>query len=94
MAKRSVWKGPYISYFLYKNLKDFINLKKNEIKTRSRSSSIVPAFLGQTIKVYTGRAYMSLQVKKEMLGYKLGAFVPTRHVMKVQKKKSKKKKKK
>ena len=72
MAKRSKWKGPIISSSIYSVL------KKKKIKTRNRSELIVPALLGKTIQLYTGRVYISLKISQEMLGYKLGSFSVTR----------------
>jgi small subunit ribosomal protein S19 len=86
MTNRSQWKGPYVSYVLYKSLLYTLQKKTlNEIYTHSRNSSIVKAFLGYTFKVYTGRVYIAIDIKKEKLGFKLGSFVPTRFLKKKKK---------
>jgi len=55
--------------------------EKNErkvIKTWSRSSTILPSFVGHTIQVHNGRKFIPVYVKSEMVGHKLGEFSPTR----------------
>lgn len=76
MAKRSKWKGPLIISSIYSML------TKTSIKTRKRNQLIVPALLGKTIKIYTGKIYISLKITQEMLGYKLGAFSLTKTIKK------------
>lgn len=72
MSKRAKWKGPLIWSTIF-NL-----LKKKIFKTRVRSQLVVPALLGKTIKLYTGRVYIRLKINQDMLGYKLGSFTKTR----------------
>lgn len=48
------------------------------IKTDSRSSTIVPRFVGATISVHTGKRIKKLTIEEKMVGYKLGAFVFTK----------------
>ncbi len=38
---------------------------------------IVPQLLGVKLGVYNGKEYVSLEVTPEMLGHRLGEFVPT-----------------
>ena len=73
---RSKWKGPYIN----KNLLELIkNYKKNkQIFTNSRNSTIIPIFVNKLINVNNGKIYQKLKIIKNMVGYKLGEFVPTR----------------
>jgi small subunit ribosomal protein S19 len=52
--------------------------KKAVIKTWSRSSMIIPDFVGQTIAVYNGRQFVPVYVTENMVGHKLGEFSPTR----------------
>jgi len=86
MTNRSVWKGPYVEpLFFEKSIKK----EKTFIRTKSRSSYILPYLVGKTIKVYNGKTYVPIRVKEEMVGYKLGEFVLTR-LRHVYKKKSKK----
>lgn len=73
---RSKWKGPYIN----KKLLELIqNYKKNkQIFTNSRNSTIIPIFVNKTINVHNGKIYQKLKIIENMVGYKLGEFVPTR----------------
>nr|AHA12720.1 ribosomal protein S19 [Orchidantha fimbriata] len=47
------------------------------ILTWSRASSIVEQMIGHVIAVYNGREHIPIYIKGDMLGYKLGEFVPT-----------------
>jgi small subunit ribosomal protein S19 len=53
-------------------------VKKNVIKTWSRSSMITPDFVGFTIGVHNGNKFIPVYVTENMVGHKLGEFAPTR----------------
>ncbi|WP_425059813.1 30S ribosomal protein S19 [Sporomusa carbonis] len=76
---RSVKKGPYVHESLMKKI-DALNAKndKKVIKTWSRSSTILPAFVGHTIAVHDGRKHVPVYITEDMVGHKLGEFAPTR----------------
>jgi small subunit ribosomal protein S19 len=75
---RSNWKGPFIDKsFLRKSLKVKGNIK-SKVKTWSRQSTILPFLIGTHIWVHTGKQFIQIKIVEEMLGYKLGEFVPTR----------------
>lgn len=76
---RSLKKGPFVLRSLLKKVQ--INLdsnKKSVIKTWSRSSMIIPDFVGQTIAVYNGKQFVPVYITENMVGHKLGEFSPTR----------------
>lgn len=76
---RSVKKGPFVQPVLLKRIQEMN--EKNEktvLKTWSRSSTIFPDFVGHTIAVHNGRNHVPVFVTEEMVGHKLGEFVPTR----------------
>jgi small subunit ribosomal protein S19 len=76
---RSLKKGPFIDYRLEKKVVDLIESKKKVvIKTWSRSSTITPDFVGQTIAVHNGNKFIPVYVTENMVGHKLGEFSPTR----------------
>lgn len=76
---RSIFKGPYIELKLLKKVEKLNQLnKKNTIKTWSRSSTIIPEMIGHTIAVYNGKQHFPVFVSEQMIGHKLGEFVPTR----------------
>ena len=52
--------------------------EKTVLKTWSRSSTIFPDFVGHTIAVHNGKNHVPVFVTEEMVGHKLGEFVPTR----------------
>ncbi|KAK7207571.1 hypothetical protein BZA70DRAFT_18709 [Myxozyma melibiosi] len=72
--KRSIWKPPYLAPL------PIAAAKKNNtpIQTTARSCMILPSFVGLTFQVHNGLEYLSVTVTEEMVGYKLGEFVPTR----------------
>ena len=76
---RSLKKGPFIDFRLEKKVLDLIESKKKVvIKTWSRSSTITPDFVGQTIAVHNGTKFIPVYVTENMVGHKLGEFSPTR----------------
>ena len=76
---RSLKKGAFVDESLLKKV-DAMNKsgKKEVIKTWSRRSTIFPSFVGLTIAVYDGRKHVPVYVTEDMVGHKLGEFVPTR----------------
>ncbi|SEP26515.1 MULTISPECIES: 30S ribosomal protein S19 [Propionispora] len=76
---RSTKKGPYVHESLLKKV-DALNEKsdKKVVKTWSRSSTILPSFVGHTIAVHDGRKHVPVYVTEDMVGHKLGEFAPTR----------------
>lgn len=76
---RSVKKGPYVAESLEKKI-DALNAAndKKVVKTWSRSSTILPTFVGHTIAVHDGRKHVPVYVTEDMVGHKLGEFAPTR----------------
>nr|YP_009394591.1 ribosomal protein S19 [Vertebrata thuyoides]ARW63153.1 ribosomal protein S19 [Vertebrata thuyoides] len=77
---RSIFKGPYIEFQLLRKIKHLNNnQKKDTIKTWSRSSTIIPDMIGHTIAVYNGKQHFPVFISEQMIGHKLGEFVPTRN---------------
>jgi small subunit ribosomal protein S19 len=78
-VSRSIKKGPYVQESLLKKI-DALNAKsdKKVIKTWSRSSTIMPSFVGHTLAVHDGRKHVPVYVTEDMVGHKLGEFAPTR----------------
>jgi small subunit ribosomal protein S19 len=76
---RSLKKGPFADAHLLKKVEELNNKKeKRVIKTWSRRSTIFPDFVGHTFAVYDGRKHVPVYVTEDMVGHKLGEFVPTR----------------
>ena len=77
---RSLYKGPFINYKLINKIQK-LNAKKTKktIKTWSRSSTIMPDMVGHTIAVYNGKQHFPVFISDQMVGHKLGEFVPTRN---------------
>jgi small subunit ribosomal protein S19 len=76
--KKINWKNGYVQKKLFD---DFIKARahsKTVIYTKSRQSVILPLFINYIFKVYNGKFFVRLLITKEMVGYKLGEFCPTR----------------
>ena len=76
---RSLKKGPFCDDYLMKKV-SLLNEanKKVVIKTWSRRSTIFPDFVEHTFAVYNGKEFVPVFVTEDMVGHKLGEFVPTR----------------
>jgi small subunit ribosomal protein S19 len=88
---RVKWKGPYVESKLLKKIQNATVVSKNDIKTISRSSVILPKFIGLNIRVHNGKTFVIVKIVDEMVGYKLGEFVLTRKQFSFKKKKNNKK---
>lgn len=76
---RSIAKGPYIAYHLLNKIEALNTKNKKEVvKTWSRSSTILPLMIGHTISVYNGQKHVPVYISDQLIGHKLGEFVPTR----------------
>lgn len=76
---RSIKKGPFCDSHLLKKV-EAQNAKneKKVIQTWSRRSTVFPIFVGHTIAVHNGREHVPIYITEDMVGHKLGEFVPTR----------------
>jgi small subunit ribosomal protein S19 len=87
---RSVWKGAFVDYCLLKShsvIDSKLGLSKVSTqceesrkinKIWSRRSCILPQLVGQSVRIYNGRSFVSLQIIEDMVGHKLGEFASTR----------------
>ncbi|ETI21135.1 hypothetical protein G647_07479 [Cladophialophora carrionii CBS 160.54] len=74
LLKRSVWKGPNL---VFQDLPQVIQGKTPPtIKTQARSATILPNFVGLKFAVHNGKIYQDVYITEEMVGRKLGEFVP------------------
>ena len=76
---RSLKKRPFADASLLKKV-DAMNASGNKavIKTWSRRSTIFPQMVSHTFAVHDGRKHVPVYVTEDMVGHKLGEFVPTR----------------
>ena len=77
---RSLKKGPFVSGSLLKKavLASQEGSTNKVIKTWSRSTTIIPDFIGLTFAVHNGKKFIPVYVTDNMIGHKLGEFAPTR----------------
>jgi len=52
--------------------------QKKSFKKVPRNLTIIPKFIGRSLKVHTGNTYSEILVTKEMIGHKFGEFSVTR----------------
>jgi small subunit ribosomal protein S19 len=78
-VSRSIKKGPFIEKSLYKKVVEMSKSgDKKLIKTFSRTSTVIPEMVGQTISVYNGKTWVPVYITENLVGHKLGEFAPTR----------------
>ena len=75
---RSIKKGPFVDQYLIDKVEKMNVANKTPIKTWSRRSLIIPEFVGHTFNVHNGKTFVPVFVTENMVGHKLGEFVPTR----------------
>ncbi|RMZ75349.1 hypothetical protein DV738_g5516, partial [Chaetothyriales sp. CBS 135597] len=75
LLKRSIWKGPNLMPF---QLPAEAEKSSTIIRTQQRAATILPNFVGMRFAVHNGKIYQEVYVTEEMVGRKLGEFVPTR----------------
>jgi small subunit ribosomal protein S19 len=76
---RSLKKGFYVNEkILQKVNKMNASGDKKIIKVWDRACHIVPEMVGFTFAVHNGKQFVSVYVTEDMLGHRLGEFVPTR----------------
>jgi small subunit ribosomal protein S19 len=76
---RSLRKGPFVDLKLQKRIEELnkVNQKK-VVKTWSRSTTIIPDFVGHTFAVHNGSKFIPVFITENMVGHKLGEFSQTR----------------
>lgn len=76
---RSLKKGPFVEEKLLLKVEKARKAgSRQPIKTWSRSSMVIPDFVGFTIAVHDGRKHVPIFITENMVGHKLGEFAPTR----------------
>ncbi len=77
---RSLKKGPYVEQSLLDKVGKLAQAgkQKQPIKTWSRRSMVIPDFVGLTFAIHNGRQHVPVFITENMVGHRLGEFVPTR----------------
>lgn len=76
---RSIKKGPFVDDYLVKKIENIAKTgDRTVIKTWSRRSTIIPAFIGYTFAVHNGKKFIPVFISEDMVGHKLGEFSHTR----------------
>ncbi len=55
-------------------------IRKNDpaIRTHCRDMIVLPEMVGKVISIYTGKAFLKVEMQEEMVGHRLGEFALTR----------------
>ena len=77
--KRSKWKGPFLKKYN----------PTTKLVVLPRNFEITSKIVGLTCNVHSGKAFVKLNVTDDMIGHKIGEFVPTRERFVFKKKKKK-----
>lgn len=75
---RSLKKGPFVDHNLLNKLGKLRVGDKTPVKTWSRDSMITPQMVGFVIAVHNGKTHVPVSIVEDMVGHRLGEFVPTR----------------
>lgn len=76
---RSAKKGPFVDPSIIKKVAKAKGGSKREVvKTWSRSSLILPEFVGLTFAVHNGKKFVEVFITENMVGHHLGEFAPSR----------------
>jgi small subunit ribosomal protein S19 len=76
---RSLKKGPHIDEKLMAKIESMnATGEKRVTKTWARRSTISPEFVGHTLAVHNGNKFIPIFITENMVGHKIGEFVPTR----------------
>ena len=75
---RSLKKGPFVDPKLLAKVKKQAPDDQRVIKTWARASTIAPEFVDRKIAVHNGKSHVPILITENMVGYRLGEFVPTR----------------
>ena len=76
---RSIKKGPFIDAHLLEKIEKMNSAgEKKVIKVWSRRSTISPDMVGHTLAIHNGKKFVPIFLTENMVGHKMGEFVPTR----------------
>ncbi|MCK4539038.1 MAG: 30S ribosomal protein S19 [Candidatus Krumholzibacteria bacterium] len=76
---RSLKKGPFIDEKLFSKIEKMNDVgDKKVVKTWARRSTISPEFVGHTLAIHNGKKFVPVFITENMVGHKVGEFVPTR----------------
>jgi len=76
---RSLKKGPFIDEKLFSKIEKMNDVgDKKVLKTWARRSTISPEFVGHTLAIHNGKKFVPVFITENMVGHKVGEFVPTR----------------
>ena len=74
-ARRTLWKGLSREC---QHLLDKVSSSEGTIQTHRREMIVLPQMVGKTVAIHNGRAFVSTEIKPEMIGHYLGEYAPTR----------------
>nr|AKI85066.1 ribosomal protein S19 [Melianthus villosus] len=73
---RSIWKGSFVDGYLMKMMENKQRISNKKIW--SRRSTILPEFVGSTVRIYNGKTHINCKITEGKVGHKFGEFALTR----------------
>jgi len=74
--KKGTWRNPYVQKKLFAEFLKVRNKKQTKVLyTSSRSSTIIPLFVGFTFNIYNGKYFVKLLITKKLIGLSLVSFL-------------------
>ncbi len=67
---RSLKKGPFVDLSIL--------ALENGSNIWSRRSMVLPQHVGKTMKLHTGKVFLTIRIREDMVGHKFGEFASTR----------------
>ncbi|RLI83007.1 30S ribosomal protein S19 [Archaeoglobales archaeon] len=52
--------------------------RRDRVRTHCRDMIVLPEMVGKTVFVYSGKEFVRVEIKPEMIGHRLGEFAQTR----------------
>ncbi|OYT35379.1 30S ribosomal protein S19 [Archaeoglobales archaeon ex4484_92] len=52
--------------------------RRDKVRTHCRDMIVLPEMVGKTVFVYSGKEFVRVEIKPEMIGHRLGEFAQTR----------------
>ncbi len=59
-----------------------LKIANEPVRTHRREIFILPEFVGKSVEVYSGKAFVAVEIRPEMIGHAIGEFVLTRNFSK------------
>jgi len=79
-ARRTLLRGVRHDKKVKRGIEEVVagGIAKKAVKTHNRNILIMPNMVGMKFAVYNGKSFEQVEIKPEMIGFKVGEFIETR----------------